>query len=272
MVTRLSAAIAAIAVATLANRDGVVAGFIPPPPSSSAFAYTAPSSSCRPSTPSIVRQRRSSSPSSSSRTILVTMAGRGFGDKPTTTTTKTTGTRKKSSPPPSSSSVETGKGEEGGGGDLISTSTGEGEDGEGEGEDDVASGSTLLRTLRSRDAERRDDELRKIRALREADALLAEDAGAAVIPERVARRMGRRMLPFVGIPLFGSVGSFVGFWYMATYGDMEFQPAIVATTSFVFLAIGLLVRALLWVGGDGGGMGGGWERWDIAISFHSIIR
>jgi hypothetical protein len=106
-------------------------------------------------------------------------------------------------------------------------------------------GSELLRTLRSRDAERRDAELRKLRDLREADALLAEDAGAAVIPEKVAMRMGSRMLPFVGIPLFGSFASFIGFWYMATYKDMEFQPAIVATTSFVFLAIGLMVRACL---------------------------
>lgn len=52
--------------------------------------------------------------------------------------------------------------------------------------------------------------------------------------------MGKRMLPFVGIPLFGSFASFIGFWYMAVYRDMEFQPALVATTSFVFLAIGLL--------------------------------
>ena len=106
------------------------------------------------------------------------------------------------------------------------------------------SGSKLLATLRSREAEKRDAELRKLRDLRETDALLAEDAGAAAIPERVAQRMGKRMLPFVGIPLFGSFASFIGFWYMATYKDMEFQPALVATTSFVFLAIGLLVSVL----------------------------
>ena len=101
-------------------------------------------------------------------------------------------------------------------------------------------GSKRLRELRSREAERRDEELRKLRALRETDATLREDAGAAAIPERVAQRMGKRMLPFVGIPLFGSFASFIGFWYMAVYRDMEFQPALVATTSFVFLAIGLL--------------------------------
>jgi len=102
-------------------------------------------------------------------------------------------------------------------------------------------GSQLLQTLRSREAEKRDDELRKLRELRETDALLASEEGAdaAAIPERVAQRMGKRMLPFVGIPLFGSAMTFVGFWYLAVYKDMEFQPAIVAVTSVGFLAIGL---------------------------------
>ena len=49
------------------------------------------------------------------------------------------------------------------------------------------------------------------------------------------------MLPFVGIPLFGAMGSFVGFWYMASYRDMEFQPALVATVSAALLVMGLLV-------------------------------
>lgn len=97
-----------------------------------------------------------------------------------------------------------------------------------------------MRELRRREAESRDAELRKVRDLREADALLSEDAGAAVIPEKVAQRMGKRMLPFVGIPLFGSFASFIGFWYLATQKDMEFQPALVAGTSVVFLLIGLL--------------------------------
>lgn len=105
---------------------------------------------------------------------------------------------------------------------------------------EVNTGSKLLRELRSREAEKRDEELRKVRELRETDALLKEDAGAAAIPERVAQRMGKRMLPFVGIPLFGSFASFIGFWYLATFKDMEFQPSVVATTSFAFLAIGLL--------------------------------
>jgi hypothetical protein len=102
-------------------------------------------------------------------------------------------------------------------------------------------GSTLLAQLRTRQAEERNAELQKIANLRKTDEALASDPGAAAIPERVAQRMGKRMLPFVGLPLFGSMASFVGFWYMATYRDMEFQPAIVATVSFVFLAMGLLV-------------------------------
>eukprot|EP00956_Cyclotella_meneghiniana_P009981 scaffold13782_cov78-Cyclotella_meneghiniana.AAC.7 len=101
-------------------------------------------------------------------------------------------------------------------------------------------GSTLLQQLRSRQAEERNAELQKIATLKKTDDTLLEDPSAAAIPERVAQRMGKRMLPFVGIPLFGSMASFVGFWYMAAYRDMEFQPAIVATVSFVFLAMGLL--------------------------------
>jgi hypothetical protein len=105
-------------------------------------------------------------------------------------------------------------------------------------------GSTLLKELRSRQAEERNAQLQKMAQLRATDEALLEDPGAAAIPERVAQRMGKRMLPFVGLPLFGSMASFVGFWYMATYRDMEFQPAIVATVSFVFLAVGLLVSLL----------------------------
>jgi len=140
-------------------------------------------------------------------------SGKGFGEKPapppTRTTTETT--------PAASASTEA----------PVRTP-------------EVNTGSKLLQELRSREAEKRDEELRKLRTLRETDALLAEDAGAAAIPERVAQRMGKRMLPFVGIPLFGTFASFIAFWYLATYKDMEFQPAVVATTSFVFLATGLL--------------------------------
>lgn len=56
-------------------------------------------------------------------------------------------------------------------------------------------GSAALKALRTREAEKRDAELRKLRDLRATDALLAEDAGAGVIPERVAQRMGKRSRP-----------------------------------------------------------------------------
>ena len=106
-------------------------------------------------------------------------------------------------------------------------------------------GSTLLAQLRTRQAEERNAELQKIANLRKTDEALLSDPSAAAIPERVAQRMGKRMLPFVGVPLLGSMASFVGFWYMATYRDMEFQPAVVATVSFVFLAVGLLVSSFV---------------------------
>jgi hypothetical protein len=156
-------------------------------------------------------------------------AGKGFGDKPTSTQRPKSSIDTTILPSPPSSSTSSPPSTEG----SFSSSTNAAKE--------ENTGSTMLQQLRSREAEKRDAELRKLRDLRDTDALLAEDASAAAIPERVAQRMGKRMVPFVGIPLFGSFASFIGFWYLATYKDMEFQPAIVATTSFVFLAVGLLV-------------------------------
>jgi hypothetical protein len=108
----------------------------------------------------------------------------------------------------------------------------------------LSQGKAALDKLRRERAEQRNEEIRKMREVQQVDEMLRESPEAAAIPEKVAQRMGRRMLPFVGIPLFGAMGSFVGFWYMATYRDMEFQPVLVATTSLVLLAVGLVVSSL----------------------------
>jgi hypothetical protein len=101
-------------------------------------------------------------------------------------------------------------------------------------------GQKALEKLRRERAEQKDQELRKLRELIKTDAQV-QDAPAA-IPERVAQRMGQRMLPFVGIPLLGSMATFVGFWYMRSYQNLEVQPSLVATASVFFLVVGLLVR------------------------------
>lgn len=92
--------------------------------------------------------------------------------------------------------------------------------------------------IRRQAAEAKDAELRQVREILSQDEQMK--TSPAAIPEKVAMRMGRRMIPFVGIPLFGGMGTFVGFWYMATYRDLEFQPALVATSTFVLLALGLV--------------------------------
>lgn len=102
-------------------------------------------------------------------------------------------------------------------------------------------GQRKLASLRAERQAKKDEELRKVKELVEMEQYVREvDPNAAVIPERVAARMGKRMLPFVGIPLFGSMGAFVLFWYLATYQNLEFQPAMVATTTVAFLVLGLL--------------------------------
>ena len=109
-------------------------------------------------------------------------------------------------------------------------------------ESDMSQGKAALERMRRERAELRNQELLKVKEVQEVDAMLRESPEAAVIPEKVAQRMGKRMLPFVGLPLFGAMGSFIGFWYFATYRDQEFQPALVAAVSIGLLAVGLVVR------------------------------
>lgn len=112
-------------------------------------------------------------------------------------------------------------------------------------ESDISQGKVALERMRRERAEQRNQELLKVKEVQEVDAMLRETPEAAVIPEKVAQRMGKRMLPFVGVPLFGAMGSFVGFWYFATYRDQEFQPALVAAVSIGLLAVGLVVRTIV---------------------------
>jgi len=106
---------------------------------------------------------------------------------------------------------------------------------------DTFRGKTALDKMRREKAEERNAELQKMKAVQDVDAMMLETGGeAAVIPEKVAQRMGKRMLPFVGVPLLGGMGAFVGFWYMATYRDVEFQPVLVAGSTIALLATGLI--------------------------------
>jgi len=100
-------------------------------------------------------------------------------------------------------------------------------------------GRETLARLRRAEVEKRDLELRKVRDLQLLDTELSQDATGGVIPEKVAQKMLGRMLPFVGIPLFGGIGVFIGFWYFATYKNVEFQPALVAFTTIGILGISL---------------------------------
>jgi hypothetical protein len=101
-------------------------------------------------------------------------------------------------------------------------------------------GQKALEDMRRVRAEEKDAELRKVRELVQTDADIKE--APAVIPERVAQRMGKRMLPFVGIPFVGGLTAFTAFYYYAVYKNMEFQPALVAGSTIAILVFSLLVR------------------------------
>ena len=107
-------------------------------------------------------------------------------------------------------------------------------------EPQMNAGQRALAQMRKDRQGKKDDELRAIQEIRSIDEQLKDDPGAAAIPERVAQRMGQRMIPFVGIPLFGGMGVFVGFWYFATYKDVQFEPIVVATATVSLLVVSLL--------------------------------
>lgn len=106
---------------------------------------------------------------------------------------------------------------------------------------EINQGQQALQELRRQRAEQKDEELRKMREIKSVDDYISQSPDAAVIPEKVAMRMGKRMLPFVGLPLFGGMGAFVAFWYLATYNNVEFEPSLVAFTTIGILALGLVV-------------------------------
>jgi len=99
-------------------------------------------------------------------------------------------------------------------------------------------GQVALKELRRKKAEEKNAELQRMREMIQADEQVKEEPAA--IPEKVAQRMGERMLAFVGVPLFLGMGAFVTFWYFATYKNLEFQPALVAITTIGILGISLV--------------------------------
>ena len=66
----------------------------------------------------------------------------------------------------------------------------------------VNAGQRALDEMRRQRAEQKDAELRKVRKMLQADEQLSSTPAA--IPGKVAMRMGKRMLPFVGLPLNSS--------------------------------------------------------------------
>jgi Photosynthesis affected mutant 68 len=103
------------------------------------------------------------------------------------------------------------------------------------------SGQRALQELRRQNIEQKDQELRQVRELIQADTQV-QTAGPVAIPEQVAQRMGLRMLPFVGIPFFGGMMTFILFWYYATYQNVQFEPTLVAASTILLLLVGLVVR------------------------------
>jgi pyruvate/2-oxoglutarate dehydrogenase complex dihydrolipoamide acyltransferase (E2) component len=129
-------------------------------------------------------------------------------------------------------------------GPLASTSTASPSLSTGSTPSETNAGQRALAEMRRRRAEEKDEELRRVRELVAVDRQISTSPESAAIPEKVAQRMGVRMLPFVGLPLFGIMGAFVTFWYLATYKNLEFDTSLVAVSTIGILVVGLLVRSV----------------------------
>jgi hypothetical protein len=104
-------------------------------------------------------------------------------------------------------------------------------------------GQRALEQLRQERQAQTLQEWQQVRDMLSADAQVQETPAA--IPEPVAQRMGARMLPFVGVPLFGGMATFVTFWYLSVYKNIELEPAMVAAGTISWLVVGLVVRSIV---------------------------
>jgi hypothetical protein len=105
-------------------------------------------------------------------------------------------------------------------------------------------GQIALDKMRREQTEKRDAELRKVQQLIDIDQQLASSPASGVIPEQVATRMGMRMLPFVGVPLFGTMSVFIAFWYFAKYQNTQVETSLVAFSTIAVLVLSLVVKCI----------------------------
>jgi hypothetical protein len=69
------------------------------------------------------------------------------------------------------------------------------------------------------------------------EELAPVDPTEGVMPEAVSQRMLGRVVPFAGVPVFGAMLVFVGFWYANTQLELDLPPMIVAYTTIPLLLL-----------------------------------
>ena len=98
----------------------------------------------------------------------------------------------------------------------------------------AARGRAALELLRQ-DAQAGVPAAGKVQLTQEELEPLSPEAG--VMPEVVSQRMLRRVVPFAGLPVFGSVLLFGGFYFANTQLDLDLPPQIVAYATQALLLL-----------------------------------
>jgi len=69
------------------------------------------------------------------------------------------------------------------------------------------------------------------------EELAPMDPTVGVMPEVVSQRMLRRVVPFAGLPVFGGIVTFAGFYYANTQLELDLPPQIVAYATQALLLL-----------------------------------
>ncbi|KAG8468462.1 hypothetical protein KFE25_013545 [Diacronema lutheri] len=86
------------------------------------------------------------------------------------------------------------------------------------------------------------EQLRRLEEEREREKMeqYIVDEGLDVMPEVVGDRMLKRMIFFLGVPLFGGIAAFAAFIIAARNFDTTIRPTTVALTTQAILALGVV--------------------------------
>ncbi|CAM9428334.1 unnamed protein product [Discosporangium mesarthrocarpum] len=104
-----------------------------------------------------------------------------------------------------------------------------------------------IERMEKEQAERQEKQMQRVKDVISVKEATKDNPNAGVVPEVVANRMLKRMIPFFILPVVSGVGVFVSYFILAKKYDFEVQPTTVAITTQLpfFIALVGITYAIL---------------------------